>query len=87
MHPGPLLIPILFILMVFGIPIIKMLLNHQQKMTELMHSNAGIDPRLNALAADLAALKDLVHQQTIAIDRLSALPPRPDAVEQRISGN
>ena len=75
------LIPIVAICAVFGIPIIKMLLTHQQKMAELMHSNAGIDPRLNALSADVAALKDLVYQQTIAIERLSALPPRSDRAE------
>jgi len=87
MPPGAAIIPIIAILAIFGIPVIRMLLQHQQKMTELMHSNAGIDPRLNALSADLAALKDLVHQQTIAIDRLSSLPPRPDSVEQRVSGS
>lgn len=87
MPPFAALIPIVAILAVFGMPMIGMLLRHQQKMAELMHANAGLDPRLNALSADLAALKDLVHQQTIAIDRLAALPPRSDTVEQRISGS
>lgn len=82
-----LIIPMLAILMIFGIPIISMLLKHQQKMAELMHSRAALDPRIDALAADLAALKDLVHQQTIVLDRLSSLPPRverPESIEQRL---
>lgn len=81
------MIPIIAIMMVFGVPIIAMLLRHQQKMAELLHSRPQltVDPRIDSLQQDMAALKDLVHQQTIALDRLSALP-RGNEVQDRIGG-
>jgi hypothetical protein len=81
------LIPIVAIMMVFGVPIIAMLLRHQQRMAELLHSRPqmNVDPRIDALQQDMAALKDLVHQQTIALDRISALP-RGNEVQDRIGG-
>ncbi|RYG25372.1 hypothetical protein EON82_07385 [bacterium] len=84
--PGAILIiPLVAILMLFGVPLIAILLRHQQRMAELLNSRPQplIDPRIDALQHDMAALKDLVHQQTIALDRLSSLP-RGNEVQQRI---
>lgn len=80
------LIPIIAVGAPFGVAIIAMLTKHQQRMAELYHQNAThVDPRLDALQRDVADLKDLVHQQTIAIDRLTALPPRNDVTERLTS--
>ena len=87
MHGPEILVPIIAIMMVFGVPLIAMLLRHQQRMAELMHSppQLSVDPRIDSLQRDMADLKDLVHQQTIALDRLSALP-RGTEVQERIGG-
>lgn len=89
MNPGiiALMIPIIAILMIFGIPLIGMLTKHQQRMAELMHANgnSALDARVDALQRDMAELKELLHQQTIALDRLST--PLPSAeIRERIGG-
>lgn len=89
MNPGTIavMIPILAILMIFGIPLMGILTKHQQRMAELMHANgnSALDARVDALQRDISELKDLVHQQTIALDRLST--PLPGAeIRERIGG-
>jgi hypothetical protein len=69
----PFLIPIVL----FMIPIVWILTYHQRKMAELMHgsgSNALPNPEINELRREVQELKQVVHQQTIAIDNLKALP-------------
>ena len=87
MHGLEILIPIIAVGAPFGVAIIAMMTKHQQRMAELMHSRPqiNVDPRIDALQQDMAALKDLVHQQTIALDRLSVLP-RGTEVQERIGG-
>lgn len=89
MAPGviALMIPILAILMIFGIPLMGILTKHQQRMAELLsaNGNTALDGRIDAIQRDVAELRDLVHQQTIALDRLTG--PLPSAeIRERISG-
>lgn len=70
----PLLIPII----IFMIPIVAILTNHQRKMAELLHGsrqNSLPSPEVDALRREVQELKQIVHQQTIAIDNLRQLPP------------
>jgi hypothetical protein len=67
----PFAIPILALL----IPIIVILTNHQRRMAELLHKNQQ-QPQipsqdLVAMRQDIYELKQLVHQQAIALDNLT----------------
>lgn len=71
------------------IPIVAVLTNHQQKMAQILNSNAGDHTELAALRQEIAELKGLVHQQAISIDNLagtqrslSAPPPAPNLSER-----
>ena len=71
-----LLIPIIAVGAPFLMVIVGNLTKHQQRMAELIHQNAhAVDPRIERLQQDMADLKDLIHQQTIALDRLSTPLP------------
>ena len=74
------------------IPIVKILLNHQHKMTELTYrlnqqSMPTQLPEHHQVQQDMQDLKQLVHQQAIAIDNLSTKLDRmgPPAVQDRLS--
>lgn len=81
MNPATLgvFIPIIAVGGPFLFVIVKTMTQHQQRMAELYHRNAQpiSDPRVEALTREMAELKDLVHQQTIVLDRLASLPTRP----------
>ncbi len=85
---APVLIMGFFIL----IPIVKILLNHQHKMTELTYrlNQQNMQPPLpeqNQVSQDVHDLKQLVQQQAIAIDNLSTKLDRigPSDVQDRFS--
>lgn len=85
MNPGviALMIPILALM----IPIVALLTKHRQQMAELMRNDRQVqgDSRIDALQRDMADLKDLLHQQTIALDRIAT--PLPTAeVRERVGG-
>lgn len=63
-----LLIPILALM----IPIVAILVSHQQKMAQIIHGGGGVDTRnqIEALRAEIAHLKQLIHQQAIQMDNL-----------------
>jgi hypothetical protein len=70
------------VVLLFGTPIIGMLLRHQRKMAELyaaQHVSHGVNPETMALREEIRELKELVHQQSIAIDNLA----RPMLVDER----
>ena len=80
-----LMIPIIAIGGGLAIPIVAMMSKHQQRMAELMRQNAhAVDPRVDALQQQIAELKDLVHRQTIAIDRFATPLPGAD-VQERVA--
>lgn len=75
----PLMIPILAL----TIPIVAILTGHQRRMAEIMHQNGGLgsqaDARvlyeLDCLRKELADVRNLLNQQTIAIDNLTPRLP------------
>ncbi len=84
---SPIIIPIL----IFLIPIIAILTAHQRKMAELIHGkeNSQQNPEVAALRHEVYELKQLIHQQAIAIDNLTSQNVRsmpPNDIQQRISG-
>jgi len=73
--PWGILVPISAITLSMGGIIIRMLLTHQRRMAELMHGahqqqNAATPESLK-MQQEILDLKQLVHQQTIALDNLS----------------
>ena len=70
------LIPIL----IFMTPIIAILTAHQRKMAEILHSRPQVPTEeIQALRREVADLRQLVHQQAIALDgRSTVVPPVSD---------
>ncbi len=64
--------PFLLGFVIFAIPIVAILANHQRRMTELIHGSRGADPQvlqqLDAIRRELAELKHVVYQSVIAAD-------------------
>ncbi|CAN1515775.1 hypothetical protein MCEMSE15_00928 [Fimbriimonadaceae bacterium] len=79
------MIPILALL----IPVVAILTKHQQRMAELIHGgeqNRQSSQEMLALRHEIAELRSLVHQQSIAVDNLvsrSVVLPS-ETVEQRL---
>lgn len=79
---------------VFLIPIVAILTHHQRKMAELVHGRKqeGQQPdalpyvhdRMNAMERELAEIKELVKNQTIALDNLSRSTP-PSTSEEGLA--
>ncbi|MCH8275234.1 MAG: hypothetical protein IH851_10635 [Armatimonadetes bacterium] len=64
-------IPIIAIVGGFLVSIVRMLIGHQQKMTELIQrqrENAALADRVHALEAHLADLTEKVNQKTLPPD-------------------
>lgn len=83
---NPAVIALFIPILIFSIPIIAILTAHQRKMAELFaqQNQIGNSPELAEVRRDLAELKSLVHQQSIAIDNL--LTQRSSAaVTERLS--
>jgi hypothetical protein len=84
----PLTIPIL----IFMIPIIAILVKHQQRMAEIMRQDDGnTEMELQKMRHELNELKALVHRQAIELDDLGRLrqltpPTAPTDVQTRIEG-
>ncbi|MFZ4508400.1 MAG: hypothetical protein ACOYON_11965 [Fimbriimonas sp.] len=90
-HIPPEFFPIFIIMMV---PIVAILTRHQQRMAQIIHgSNAQQlpDPAIaRETAREVSELRQLVHQQAIAIDNLThevrALRTSSQPVEERLKG-
>src|SRR5687768_6650921 len=87
LNPGTLAlcIPIL----IFMIPIVAILTSHQRKMAEIVHSRKQTDSSdIDALRREVYELKQLIHQQAIAVDNLltrQTVPIAPPAdMEKRL---
>lgn len=81
----PFAIPII----IFMIPIIAILTHHQRKMAELMHGNrvnGNSNGELEALRREVQELKEVVHQQTLAIDNISRYQLPQKGSEERYTG-
>lgn len=80
-----LMLPILALM----IPIIAILTQHQRKMAELFHQNPQnqSNPEISALRLEVQELKQLIHQQAIAMDNLATMqarPTQPPTIQERI---
>lgn len=62
----PFMIPILALM----IPIVAILTAHQRHMAQILHQNrdSGLNPEIQRLSEEIQSLKELVHQQAIALD-------------------
>ena len=88
--------PIIASIGVFMIPIIAILTAHQRKMAMIIHGNRqnilneqNVNHAQNeALSAEVRDLKQLVYQQSIAIDSLSSKLDKigDGTVQQRLTG-
>ncbi len=56
------------------IPIVYILVKHQQKMAEIIHSNRLPSPEVESLRREMAEMKALLHQQVIAFDSQPGSP-------------
>ena len=83
------MVPIIAIVCTVGIPlmipIVAILASHQRKMAELYRQGApGQQPdaqtqyRIAQLEGEVSRLRELVHEQTIALDSMRSLPGPPD---------
>ena len=86
------LAPVLIMGIIFLLPIVKILVNHQQKMTEMTYrlNQQNVQPPLpeqDQMRRDMQDLKQLVQQQAIAIDNLSTKLDRmgTPTVQDRLS--
>jgi uncharacterized membrane protein (DUF106 family) len=83
-HPGDIavLIPIIALM----IPIVKMLVSHQQKMAEIIHGTANrqSDVEVAQLRQEVYELKQLVHQQMIALDTVKSAPAVDIPLQKRL---
>ena len=69
------------------IPIVAILTAHQRRMAEIIHSNHGAQPgEIEALRHEIHELKQIVHQQAIALDnyttRQLSPPPIPEMAKR-----
>jgi hypothetical protein len=86
------ILPFMIPIIVFMIPIIAILTSHQQKMAQIIHDQQKrqADPEIAALRQEVRELKELVHQQLIAMDSqvrpgISSVPPSvPESVRQSL---
>jgi len=67
------LAPVLAILAIMSVPIIKILVRHQQQMAMILHqqSQPGAQQDVARLAAEVNELRQMVAQQTLALDSLA----------------
>lgn len=87
------IVPIIAIVCAVGIPlmipIVAILTAHQRKMAEMYRTGIqGAPPdqhtlmRVAQLEAEVGRLRELVHEQTIALDSMRSLPSPPDLPKQ-----
>ncbi len=74
------------IVMIFGLPMVGMLLKHQRKMAEMFQTQAQLapNPEVQALREEVWELRTLVHEQTIALDNLSRPIPTDGRIQDRV---
>lgn len=76
----PFMIPILALM----IPIVAILTAHQRHMAQILHQNrdSGVGQEVQRLSDEIQALKELVHQQALALDSATSrlYPSTPDEV-------
>lgn len=71
------------VVLIFGTPMVAVLLRHQRRMAELIHARPAPSADTEVLRNEIRELKALVHQQSIAIDRL-ARPTADAPIHERV---
>lgn len=72
------------------IPIVAILVKHQQKMAEIIHRSAPADQQGESLRREVEDLKRLLHQQAIQMDSLlhsqrsAVAPPQSTELSSRL---
>ena len=84
MHPDD-IIGLTAVLLLFGTPVVSMLLRHQRKMAGMFHAQAAPNAETHALREELRELKALVHQQAIALDTLARPIPSESRLQERVA--
>lgn len=73
-----------------SIPIIRMLINHQTTMAQIIHgqnSDQNNQAATSQLGEEVRQLRELMHQQAIALDNLKEEVRASHSVQDRISQN
>jgi len=80
--------PVIACLGVFMIPIVAILTSHQRKMAQIIHGNQQKAEQNSAVSAEVNELKQIVYQQSIAIDQISTKLDRMSGgdMQQRLTG-
>lgn len=89
MEDIPAILGVMIPILVLMIPIVAILTRHQQKMAEIMAHGHAVEggQEIYALRRELAEMRELMHQQAIAIDTLvSQRPPQTDLGERLRTG-
>ncbi len=84
-HPED-IIGLAAVLLIFGTPIIAILTGHQRKMAELFRQQQVpvMNHETQALREEIRELKQLVYQQSIAIDNIARPLPKESEIQSRI---
>lgn len=88
---GPETLALFIPILALTIPIVAILVSHQQKMAQIIHNGQGrsdqVTSEIQALRDEVRSLREIVHQQTIALDsavNLRSTPPPTDSIQQRL---
>lgn len=91
------IVPVVGMVLIFGLPIIAVLTSHQRKMTELMRGgnqnvDIGVQRQLEVMQAQINDLRGMIQEHIIKTDQTSSLTqtpppaPMPTSIEQRLNG-
>lgn len=90
-------VPVVGMVLVFGLPIIAVLTSHQRKMTEIMrgsnqNADLGVQRQLEVMQAQINDLRGMIQEHIIKNDQTASLTqtpppaPAPTSIEQRLNG-
>lgn len=89
------IVPVVGMVLIFGLPIIAVLTSHQRKMTEIMRgsnqNDFGVQRQLEVMQAQINDLRGMIQEHIIKNDQTASLtqtpPPAPvqPNLEQRLN--
>jgi len=92
---APMLVAITMFVGIFSIPIVRMLIAHQQKMAELLRGpigNSNLEEEIRGLRHDVAILHDRINALSIKLDggapsSIPMPPPQAFSEVERLRGS
>lgn len=87
---GPEMASVLIPVVALSIPVIKILTKHQAQMTQIIHSQGqlpSVQSETSELKEEVRQLRELMYQQTIALDNLREDVKASKNVQERITEN